>query len=173
LIGRIHPWLAGAVLAAVAWSLCGSAPAGPAPPTIADRVLVLKGLHTLTLYREGKAFRIYSIALGKEPVGAKHFEGDMRTPEGRYVIDFHKPDSAYHLSLHISYPSAADRAYAATRKKSAGGDIMIHGLPDEYAYLGALHRAYDWTNGCIAVTNDEIEELYAAIPNGTPIDLKP
>lgn len=140
---------------------------------LADSIVVEKGKHTLTLYLGGFPMRSYQIALGKQPSGDKMRIGDGRTPEGLYHIDFRNPDSKYHMSLHISYPDAAHQERANALGVRAGGDIMIHGLPPQYASIGALHRTYDWTEGCIAVTNAEIEEIWRAVPNGAPIQIKP
>lgn len=140
---------------------------------VADRVLVEKSARRLTLWRSGTALKTYRVALGRAPVGAKEYEGDQRTPEGTYSIDFHKPDSDYHLALHISYPEQRDIERAATQGLSAGSDIMIHGLPNGRNWMGAFHRRKDWTAGCIAVTDFEIEEIYRAVPDGTPIEIRP
>jgi murein L,D-transpeptidase YafK len=139
----------------------------------ADGVLVLKKDHTLQLLKDGKPFKSYKVALGSQPEGAKSQQGDNKTPEGKYVIDSRNAQSTYHLSLHVSYPNAQDIANAKAHHVSAGGDIMIHGLPKAYAWLGAAHRAHDWTLGCIAVTNVEIEEIWKLVPNGTPIEIRP
>jgi murein L,D-transpeptidase YafK len=140
---------------------------------VADRVLVEKSARRLTLLRGDTALKTHRIALGRAPVGAKEHEGDQRTPEGVYSIDFHKPDSDYHLALHTSYPERRDIDRAATQGLSAGSDIMIHGLPNGRGWLGAFHRRNDWTAGCIAVTDFEIEEIYRTVPDGTPIELRP
>ena len=148
----------------------------PAPRlsgTLADRVVVEKAARRLTLFRNNKPLKSYDIALGSQPVGAKQFEGDNKTPEGRYTIDSRKRNSSYHRALHISYPQPKDVAFAAKHQRSAGGAIMIHGLPKGMGELGALHLLRDWTAGCIAVTNSEIEELWRTIPDGTPIEIRP
>jgi murein L,D-transpeptidase YafK len=158
-----------AALPLLIWLAGCSTPA--IPPRQADFVLVDKSDRTLTLYSHGEALKIYTgLQLGGAPAGPKHFEGDERTPEGRYSIDTRNPASAYHLSLRISYPSAADRAYAAARGQSAGGDIFIHGQPNALPF-GRIPG--DWTDGCIAVSNAEIEELWRAVPDGTPIEIRP
>lgn len=143
------------------------------PGTVADRIIVEKGKRTLSLYRGEKVLKSYKIALGKNPVGPKQREGDGRTPEGRYVIDFRKADSQFHRALHISYPNAEDRRRARERGVQPGGAIMIHGLPNGRGAIGAAHRLRDWTDGCIAVTNEEIEEIWRAVPNGTTIVIRP
>jgi murein L,D-transpeptidase YafK len=143
-------------------------------PTIlkADRILVEKSARRLTLLHQGKRVKSYSISLGWNPIGHKEEEGDGRTPEGVYSIDFHKPESDYHRALHISYPSASDRARAIERGVSPGGDIMIHGLRNGTGAPGAAPPPRDWTAGCIAVTDQEIEEIYRAVADGTPIDIR-
>lgn len=149
-------------------------PGDPLPANaLATRVVIEKGARRLTLLQNVRALKTYRVALGSDPVGHKQQEGDGRTPEGSYVIDAHKPDSAFHRALHVSYPNAADRAAAAARGVSPGGAIMIHGLPNHMAWLGSLHTLTDWTQGCIAVTNEEIEELWRAVPDGTPVEITP
>lgn len=140
---------------------------------VADRVLVEKSARRLTLLRGETVLKTYRVSLGREPLGAKEFEGDQRTPEGIYTIDFHKPDSDYHLALHISYPEQHDIDRAAPHNRSAGSDIMIHGLRNGDGWIGGFHRQSDWTAGCIAVTDFEIEEIYRAVPDGTPIEIRP
>ena len=149
-------------------------PHSPLPDgVVADRVLVRKSARELDLYDGGKLLRTYPVALGADPIGAKGRKGDGRTPEGRYVIDYRKGDSAFHRALHISYPRRDQVAAARLRGEPPGGLIMIHGLSNGRSWLGRLHRAADWTNGCIAVTNDEIEELWRVVPNGTRIEIRP
>ena len=140
---------------------------------IADRVLVEKSRRTLSLFRDGSLLKEYVVALGPHAQGPKQFEGDGRTPEGTYVIDSRKSDSAFHRALHISYPNTSDSAFAEAHQRSVGGAIMVHGIRNGLGFLGRLHRAYDWTNGCIAVTNREMDELWRAVPDGTPIELRP
>lgn len=117
--------------------------------------------------------KTYRISLGKKPVGDKQFEGDNKTPEGLYTINDKNPHSGYHRNLGVSYPNASDRRKAAQLGKPVGGSIKIHGLPNKVPFLGRLHLLYDWTAGCMAVTNEEIEELYNAVAIGTPIEIKP
>ncbi|MGB7373656.1 L,D-transpeptidase family protein [Pontixanthobacter sp.] len=144
-------------------------------PAAADFVLVDKSDRTLTLYYGGALVKTYrNIGFGDAPAGHKRFEGDERTPEGRYIIDARNPDSAYHLSLRISYPNAQDRAFAQAAGGDPGGNIFIHGQPNVMRDLGPDARiAGDWTNGCIAVSNAEITELWNAIPDGTQIHIQP
>lgn len=139
----------------------------------ADRVFVEKSRRQLTLYRKDEVLKTYKIALGPDPVGHKEKEGDGRTPEGRYTIDYRNARSQFHRALHISYPSAADKAHARALGVSPGGDIMIHGLGKAFSWMGTLHAARDWTLGCIAVTNAEIEEIWKAVPDGTPVEIVP
>ncbi|MBI4184965.1 MAG: L,D-transpeptidase family protein [Proteobacteria bacterium] len=135
----------------------------------ADSILVLKGMRKLFLFRDGRLLRSYAINLGWSPKGHKEEEGDGRTPEGLYIIDGRNPNSGFHLSLHISYPNEVDLARAAHTGFSAGGDIMIHGIPN--ARRKRLPR--DWTEGCIAVSNAAIHEIWQAVDDGTPIEIRP
>jgi murein L,D-transpeptidase YafK len=139
----------------------------------ADRVLVEKQAHRLTLWRDGKVWKSYLVALGSQPRGDKECRGDHKTPEGLFTIDYHQPASSYHRALHVSYPDAAHRKAARRRGCDPGGQIMIHGIKNGMGWLGAAHRANDWTDGCVAVTDSEIEEIYAAVPNGTPVEIRP
>ncbi|MHB1459621.1 MAG: L,D-transpeptidase family protein [Armatimonadota bacterium] len=146
----------------------------PLPPnTVVDEILVQKSRRRLIAMRDGKQIKVYRISLGSNPVGHKTQEGDGKTPEGRYTIDYRNPKSKYHLALHISYPNKADKAQAKNRRVSPGGDIMIHGLPNGLGEIGGFQRYADWTQGCIAVTDEEIDELWRAVPNGTPIEIRP
>jgi len=142
-------------------------------PSIADSIVVYKHERTLTLYYRGVPVRSYFVALGSKPVGDKVQAGDRRTPEGLFRINAHNPASKYHLALRISYPDDAHRARAAALGVDPGGDIMIHGLPPEYSEAGKDHVVNDWTNGCVALSNAEIEELWRAVPDGTPVQIKP
>jgi murein L,D-transpeptidase YafK len=136
-------------------------------------VVVEKSLRRLTLYTAGLPARTYDVALGRTPSGRKEQAGDNRTPEGLYFIDGRNPFSQYHRGLHVSYPNADDLARARTLGVATGGDIMIHGLPNGQGQYGTKHRASDWTNGCVAVTDDEIEEIFASVPVGTPVRILP
>ena len=135
---------------------------------IADAVFVDKSERRLDLLRDGAVIASFDIALGFEPDGHKAEQGDGRTLGGEYVLDWRNPESRFHLSLHISYPNDADRAQAAARGVSPGGDIFIHGTPGWGSVVDS-----DWTLGCIAVTNDEIEAIWSAVPDGTPITIVP
>lgn len=139
----------------------------------ADSLVVEKALRRLTVYTGGFPVRTYNIALGTNPTGAKVQEGDARTPEGLYHIDLRNPNSLYHRGLHVSYPNDADRARSAALGVDPGGDIMIHGLPQGQGRVGRQHRAHDWTNGCMAMTDQEVEDLWTLVPVGTPIHILP
>lgn len=139
----------------------------------ADRVVVEKAERALYLLRSGKVLRRYHIALGRSPEGPKTREGDGRTPEGVYRLDWRNSNSRFYRSIHISYPNEADRRRAAERGVPAGGDIMIHGLPPGSSGPQSDHLRWDWTAGCIAVTNDEIDEIWALVDDGTAIEIRP
>lgn len=138
-----------------------------------DKILIFKSQRKLQLMSKDKVVKEYSVALGTHPVGAKDREGDGKTPEGEYVIDYRNEKSHYHRALHISYPNKQDRERARKLHVAPGGMIMIHGLPKGYAWLGSLHRKTDWTLGCIAVTDEEIEEIWKLVPDGTKVEIKP
>jgi murein L,D-transpeptidase YafK len=138
---------------------------------LADYLLVDKSERLMIAYSGGQPIRAYrGLAFGDAPTGHKRFQGDERTPEGRYTIDWRNPNSRYHLSLRISYPNERDRAFAARYGRSPGGDIFIHGQPNGYAGLPIVG---DWTDGCIALSNAEMEELWRLVPDGTPIEIRP
>ena len=139
----------------------------------ADKVVVNKSKRELLLLKRGVVIRTYRVALGRNPVGAKEREGDGKTPEGLYTIMGRNAKSVFHRSLRISYPSTLDRERARRVGVSPGGDLMIHGLPNGQGHIGAAHRATDWTEGCIAVTNEEIQEIWRLVPDGTPVQLNP
>jgi lipoprotein-anchoring transpeptidase ErfK/SrfK len=139
----------------------------------ADKVLIEKKERRLTLLSKGEVIKTYRIALGGNPVGPKEREGDNKTPEGTYIIDSRNSNSDYHLSLHISYPNQKDIVRAKELGVSPGGDIMIHGFKNGLSWVGASHLEVDWTNGCIAVTDEEMEEIYKFVPNGTIVEIKP
>ncbi|MCB0769980.1 MAG: L,D-transpeptidase family protein [Flavobacteriales bacterium] len=162
------------VLAIVAGGAWYAYPGTPLPAgTRIDSLRVYKSERRMDVYAGGGVVKTYWIALGQEPVGDKQYQGDMRTPEGRYTINDKNPNSGYHKNLGISYPNDADRKEARALGKSPGGDIKIHGLPNGRGYIGKLHRQSDWTWGCIAVTDEEVDELYEAVPIGTPIEIRP
>lgn len=147
------------------------APAFAATP--ADALIVEKAARRLMVVKDGVVTATYRIRLGQDPIGHKQRQGDSRTPEGRYVIDRRNAQSSYHLSLGISYPDADDRAAARAAGVDPGGDIFIHGFPNGWDFFLPLHWAYDWTDGCIAVSNGAIETLWDEVPVGTPIEIRP
>ena len=137
--------------------------------SVSDSIVVYKSERKLLLYYRSKPMKTYSISLGDSPVGHKEKEGDEKTPEGLYNISGRNPNSKYHLSLRISYPNEQDKLNAEKNGYSPGGDIMIHGLPNSTGFLEEYYISNDWTDGCIAVTNEEIEEIWGAVKDGTPI----
>ncbi len=136
-----------------------------------DKIIILKSKHQLLAYSNGQLIVTYKIAIGKKQTGDKEYEGDMKTPEGLYTINNKNPNSDFHKNLGISYPNQQDIEQAKRFLKSAGGDIKIHGLKNGQGYIGKFHRWRDWTNGCIALTNQEIDELYNHTPIGIPIEI--
>ncbi len=138
-----------------------------------EKVFVEKSARRLSLLRGGKLCRTYRVALGRNPLGAKEREGDGRTPEGQYVVSGRNLHSNFHRALRISYPNKVDKARAASLGVSPGGDIMIHGIQNGLGWLGPLHRVSDWTEGCIAVTDAEIEEIWNIVKDGTPVEIVP
>jgi murein L,D-transpeptidase YafK len=138
-----------------------------------DSILILKKDHVMELLAAGTVIRTYKVALGQGGLAAKEREGDARTPEGRYSIDAKYEHSAYHKALHLSYPNPQDRERAAELGVRPGGAIMIHGLPNGEGWIGARHRLVDWTLGCIAVTDDEMDEVWKLVPVGTPVEIRP
>jgi tetratricopeptide (TPR) repeat protein len=139
----------------------------------ADKILIEKKARRLTLISKGKVLKTYKIALGGNPNGPKERQGDNKTPEGTYVIDSKNEDSPYHLSLHISYPNEKDKKRAKELGISPGGDIMIHGIKNGFSWVGDLQSEVDWTKGCIAVTDEEIEEINKLVPKGTIVEIRP
>lgn len=150
-----------------------SFPASAQTPQKADSILILKKEHLLELLSGGKVFRTYRVALGSGGLAPKQKEGDGRTPEGHYIIDSRNEHSHYYKALHLSYPDAQDNKRAAAAGVSPGGAIMIHGLPNGMGTIGSAHRLYDWTAGCIAVTDSEIDEIWKLVPAGTPVEIRP
>lgn len=141
--------------------------------TKVDSIVVYKSKRIMQIYSDGRLLKTYTIALGRNPIGAKEFEGDRKTPEGIYYINDKNPNSGWHKNLGISYPNATDRKRAKQKGKSPGGSIKIHGLKNKRGFVGKFHRWKDWTLGCIAVTDDEVDELYRTVKIGTPIEIKP
>lgn len=159
------------VLAFVLAALLSPCAAGAAPGEKIELVRVYKSERLMELVSEGKPVRSYSIALGDNPIGHKERQGDERTPEGRYILDWRNPESAFTKSIHISYPREADKEAARKGGVDPGGMIMIHGQPSGYGWWAWLIQMFDWTNGCIAVTNEEMAEIWEMVPNGTPIEI--
>lgn len=152
-----------------------SLPVGAKCPShpIIDMVLVYKQKRKMELLSKGVVVKTYSIALGGSPVGPKTQEGDNKTPEGLYFLDWRHPTSTFHKSIHISYPNKQDRSNAKSKNKHPGGEIFLHGLGPKWSFLGKAHAMHDWTRGCIAVSNEEMDEIWTIVPNGIPIHIKP
>ena len=147
---------------------------GPPPLTgPVDLVLVDKSERMMWLMSGPRTLRQYRIALGGNPVGHKEREGDERTPEGRYLLDWRNPDSCCHKSMHVSYPNEADKAAAKVRGVDPGGLIMIHGQINGTEAFQRTTQLFDWTNGCIAVTNQEMDEIWDLVADNTPIEIRP
>ena len=140
---------------------------------VADRVVIDKSARELYLLNEGEVFRTFKIALGIRPEGAKKEEGDFKTPEGQYLLDMRNPNSDYFLSIHVSYPDATDRREASASGVSPGGAIMIHGQPNDPSRSETYYRTQDWTNGCIAVSNSDMIDIWLMTGNLTPIEIRP
>jgi murein L,D-transpeptidase YafK len=138
-----------------------------------EKIIVRKADSRLEVYAAGELVKSYTVAIGRNAVGDKEFQGDKRTPEGSYIINGKNPGSTYHKNLGISYPHHADREEAKRKNLNPGGDIKIHGLKNGLGFIGKFHRFFNWTAGCIAVTNAEMDELYDHVPIGTPIIIQP
>ena len=138
-----------------------------------DHVLVYKAKRTMQLLAGGKVIKEYKIVLGANPIGHKQKEGDERTPEGKYTLDYKKEDSAFFKAIHISYPNEKDIKRAREANVDPGGQIMIHGQKNGFGRLALISQWYDWTNGCIAVTDSEMKEIWNLVKVGTPIEIKP
>ena len=139
----------------------------------ADSVLVIKSIHKLYLKKDNKVLKEYDVVFGTNPKGHKKREGDERTPEGSYILDFKKSDSAYYKAIHISYPSEQDKQMAKQQGVDPGGQIMIHGQRNGFGWLSLIVQWFNWTDGCIAVTNKEMDEIWNAVDAGTPIVIEP
>ena len=127
----------------------------------------------MLLLRGARVLREYEVALGRNPTGPKRNHGDGRTPEGRYRLDWRSDDSKFHRAIHVSYPNEGDVEFAQRAGLDVGGGVMIHGLPTGAAWVGGVQSGYDWTNGCIAVSDDEMEEIWELVDDGTPIEIRP
>ena len=164
-------WKIGITFTVFALLWQGSLLAGGFP--VADSVVVDKGDRKLYLIKDGEPFRIFDIALGIRPVGDKQHEGDFKTPEGRYLLDMRNPNSEYFLSIHVSYPNGQDIREARSRGLNPGGAIMIHGQPNEPTRSETYYRTQDWTNGCIAVSNSDMIDIWLMTDKNTPIENRP
>ena len=138
-----------------------------------DYILVKKSDRQLLAYSKQKLLKTYQISLGDSPIGHKEYEGDEKTPEGVYTINAKNPNSGYHKNLGVSYPNTKDLEKAKLLGKDPGGDIKIHGIRNHIGFIGKFQRLFDWTNGCMALTNAEVDELYYAVKIGTKIDIRP
>lgn len=167
--GRIRHWILFVGVLAVVPAMSVHSADFP----IADKVVVEKSKRKLYLLKNGSIFRTFRIALGMAPVGDKKKEGDFKTPEGTYLLDARNPDSEFFLSIHVSYPNAQDRREARAIGVSPGGQIMIHGQPNEPTYSAAYYRTQDWTNGCIALSNSDMIDIWLMTPNDIPIEIRP
>lgn len=157
---------------AVALAVCGIVRAETTVSSV-DRIIVYKHRRRMVLLSGGREIKSYSVALGMEPVGAKRREGDHRTPEGLYFLDARNDRSHYYKAFHISYPGPKDREFARKHRVPPGGDIMLHGTPAEFAPPEGQNTPDDWTDGCIAVRNTEMDELLQLVAVGTPIEIRP
>jgi len=144
-----------------------------AVPQKANKVQIIKSQRKLCLLASGKVIHTFRISMGPNPKGHKMFEGDGRTPEGVYTLDWRNEKSKFHKSIHISYPNDSDKQYAETHAKKPGGQIMVHGLPNGKSWLGYLHLLKNWTQGCIAVTNSEMDIIWQKVDDGIPIEILP
>ena len=145
----------------------------PVTDPVVDRIIVEKSKRTMTLLKQDREVRTYKIALGRDPVGPKVMQGDNKTPEGIYYVDYKVPNSVYHRALHLSYPSPDDVERARALGVAPGGSIMIHGMKPDKFWMGDVQYLFNWTNGCIALTNREIEEVWALVSPWTPVEIRP
>lgn len=145
----------------------------PASGFDVDHILVNKSEKKMSLFSQGKRVKEYSVVFGENPKGHKQQEGDERTPEGKYILDYKKDDSSFYKAIHISYPNEDDRVKAQKNGVNPGGSIMIHGQKNGLGWLSWLTQRFNWTNGCIAVTNKEIDEIWNMVKTGTPIEIQP
>lgn len=140
---------------------------------LADKILIVKSAHTLTLMSGDQVLHVYKVSLGRDPIGPKMRKGDHRTPEGEYTIDAKKEHSRFYRALHISYPGPADQQRARADGFDPGGDVEIHGVENGLGWIGGLQRRVDWTDGCIALTDSEMDEIWDAVKVGTRVGIKP
>ena len=164
--------LAQAAMVLLCFSAC-SKPASLDQGARVDRIVIIKLGHTMSLMNGERVIRTYKVALGKNPVGPKARYGDHKTPEGLYLVDAKKSPSRFLLALHLSYPNQTDRERAQKENVNPGSDVEIHGIENGLGWIGGLHRRMDWTDGCVAVTDSEIEEIWKAVAVGTPVEIRP
>jgi len=167
-----------ALLAALAFLFVFPGPAAstelsPVSDAVVDRIVIEKSKRTMTLLKQSSEVRTYKIALGRDPVGPKVMQGDNKTPEGTYYIDYKVEKSVYHRALHLSYPNPDDVERARALGVPPGGSIMIHGMKPDKLWMGDVQYLFNWTNGCIALTNREIEEVWVLVPPWTPVEIRP
>ena len=160
-------------LAVLAIVFAGCASHSEGHPPQADKILIVKSARTLTLMRGDQILSTYKVALGRSPVGPKLRKGDHKTPEGEYEIDAKKEHSRFYKALHISYPNAEDRKRAEAGGYDPGGNVEIHGIENGLGWIGRLHRSIDWTDGCIAVTDSEMDEIWNSVSAGSPVEIRP
>jgi murein L,D-transpeptidase YafK len=171
---RLGVWVRGAGAALLVSSLVACATPQAPPTQFADRVVVEKGKRSMHLMQNGRVLKSYKVALGQDPVGHKQQQGDSKTPEGVYTVDFRRTVSRFNLALRVSYPNSRDRQYAASRGVDPGGEIYIHGQPTGGVSPARLSQTGpDWTDGCIAVTNPEMQEIFALVKDGTTVEIRP
>ena len=172
------PVSATALLAAITlfFLFPGSSVSGEISPQIDNpvvRIVVEKARRTLTLFKQDREFKTYRIALGRNPVGPKTRQGDQKTPEGLYYVNYKVRNSVYHRALHLSYPNQDDIERARELQVPPGGSIMIHGMKEDKLWMGDIQYLFNWTNGCIALTNSEMEEIWDLVSPWTPVEIKP
>ena len=160
-------------LATIAFISLSIIPTAWAADPAITHVRVLKGQHKLQLLAGDRVVRDFHVVFGENPRGHKAQEGDERTPEGTYTLDYKKPDSAFHKAIHISYPNARDVAAAKVRGVSPGGQVMIHGQKNGLGWLAPVSQRFNWTNGCIALTNADMDVVWSMVKVGTPIEIVP
>jgi len=141
-------------------------------PQTPDKVLIVKSERKLYLLKDGKEIASYHIALGKEPIGKKTREGDMKTPEGNYTLDYKKKNSSFFRAIHISYPAKRDRLNALKNGVPPGGAIMIHGQPNGWGWASIILQRFDWTEGCVALSDGDMEEIWESVKVGTPVEIR-
>jgi len=164
--------IAGSLALGILLRLFVSSAVGATVAVQADKVVVMKNEKRLVLLRNGEVLKSYRISVGRNP-GQKVRQGDNRTPEGTYVIDWRNPESRFHKALHISYPNWCDRENARRSGAPPGGEVMIHGLPRDFEDLGESHAVRNWTKGCIALSNAEMDEIWLLVSDGTPVEIVP